>query len=269
MPLRVAIVSDSTGETAESMLKAALAQFDGLEVEFQRYRSVTDADQAREIVAEFADRQGHLMVTTLVCDSVREALTAAARGRLQVVHLMAPVVEALASITGLMPQERPGAIRQMDQRYQRRVKAIEFTINCDDGKQPHLAPQADVVIFGVSRSGKTPLSMFLALKGYAVANVPLLPGVAPDDHIWEVPERRRVGLLISPQRLQEIRSERLIQMGLDPSRSSYASLERIESELAQARQLMERLHCRIYESTSRPMEELAQIILSDLNLNAH
>ncbi len=268
MTLRVAIVSDSTGETAESMLRAALAQFDGLDVSVERYRSITTPGQAERIVSDFAKNQGNLMVTTLVSSEVRRALeTAAEESGVAVVPMMAPLVASLESLSGQRPQERPGAIRQMDEKYQRRVKAIEFTMNCDDGKTPYLAPQADIVLFGVSRSGKTPLSMFLALKGYAVANVPLLPGIAPDEHIWQVEERRRVGLLISPKRLQEIRSERLIQMGLDPSRAAYASPERIEAELLEARQMMERLRCRIYESTSRPMEELAQVILEDLKLD--
>lgn len=267
MSLMVSIISDSTGETAESMFHAGLAQFKDLDVVIERHRAVRHVDQVRQIAQDFAARGGQLIVSTLVKDDVRTALLESTqRYHLGYVSMMENLVDEISRLTGEKPLQEPGVNRRLDGDYLRRVKAIEFTLRCDDGQSPELMSTADIVLFGVSRAGKTPLSICLALKGFRVSNVPLLPGIAPDERIWDVRPERRVGLLISAERLHEIRSERLISMGLDPERADYASIERINAELDEARDLMNRLGCRIYESTERSYEDLARNILEDLGL---
>ncbi len=267
MKFSVAVVSDSTGETAESLLHAALAQFDGLEVAIERYRSVTDAARAAQIPVAFGEHGGQLVVSTLVKPDVRTALKqATSDNHLAYVTMMEPLVDEISRLTGKEPQGLPGINRRVDGDYLRRVKAIEFTLRCDDGQSPELLEQADIVLFGVSRAGKTPLSIYLSMRGYCVSNVPLLHNIKPDKRVWNVDEGKRVGLMISPERLQGIRSERIAFMGIDPSKSSYANLETIKKELGEARALMESLHCRIYDSTDTSFEKLAQVILEDLNL---
>lgn len=267
MTLHVSIVSDSTGETAESMLHAALAQFDGLDVTIERHRSVREVAQVHEIAGDFYQRGGHLIVSTLVKADVSAALVADTKKyNLGYVSMMGPLVEEICRLTGRQPMQRPGVNRRVDGDYLRRVKAIEFTLRCDDGQSPELMTAADIVLFGVSRAGKTPLSIWLALKGYAVSNVPLLPGVVPDSRIWNVSVEKRVGLLISAERLREIRCERIVAMGLDPQKAAYADIGKIRAELDDARSLMEKLRCRIYDSTDHSYEELARNILEDLKM---
>ncbi|MGI6075349.1 MAG: pyruvate, water dikinase regulatory protein [Pyramidobacter sp.] len=267
MNLCVAVVSDSTGETAESMLHAALSQFSDLGVTIERHRRIREVAQVEELVDTFARRGGQLVVSTLVKRDVQSALLhATEKHHLGYVSMLEPLVSTIALITGLQPIQEPGVIRRLDGDYLRRVKAIEFTLRCDDGQSPELLTDADIVLFGVSRAGKTPLSIWLALKGYAVSNVPLLPGIAPDARVWDVAPQKRVGLLISPERLQAIRCERIISMGLDPQRAAYANIDQIRAELNEARELMVRLGCRIYDSTNQSYEELARNILEDLKL---
>jgi regulator of PEP synthase PpsR (kinase-PPPase family) len=267
MNLFVAVVSDSTGETAESMLHAALSQFSGLDVSIERHRLVRDVEQVEELVHSFSQKGGQLVVSTLVKRDVRaELVRATQKYNVGYVSMLEPLVDKISGLTGLQPIQEPGVIRRLDGDYLRRVKAIEFTLRCDDGQSPELMHEADIVLFGVSRAGKTPLSIWLALKGYAVSNVPLLPGIAPDRRVWDVDPLKRVGLLISPERLRAIRCERILAMGLDPDRASYANLDRIKSELSEAEELMKKLHCRIYDSTNQSYEELARNILEDLNL---
>ncbi len=267
MPLVVGLVSDSSGETAEAMLRAALAQFPGLDVAVVPFRQVQTAEKVRDAVHKASESSAKLIISTLVKDDVRLALLDAANeAGIPAVHLLQPLLGALEQVSGAHPIQSPGTLRKVDESYFRRVKAMEYTIACDDGRSPQLLPQADIVLFGVSRAGKTPLSLFLANKGISVANVPLLPGVEPDERVWNVPVEKRVGLLISASRLREIRSQRLVLLGLDPQRAAYASLERITEELTNAKVLMEKLKCRIYDSTDRPVELLAQEIMFDLHL---
>lgn len=267
MKLLVSIVSDSTGETAESILHAALAQFNDLDVTIERHRLVLEAAQVHEITKDFYQHGGHLIVSTLVKSDVLAALVADTKKySLGYVSMMRPLVKEISRLTGIQPMQCPGVNRHVDGDYLRRVKAIEFTLRCDDGQSPELMTAADIVLFGVSRVGKTPLSIYLALKGYYVSNVPLLFGIVPDSRIWNVDIEKRIGLLISAKRLKDIRSERIISMGLDPQKAAYANIDRIRAELDEARSLMEKLQCRIYDSTDHSYEELACNILEDLNM---
>jgi hypothetical protein len=146
------------------------------------------------------------------------------------------------------------------------VKAIEFAIKCDDGKSPELLKDADIVLVGVSRSGKTPLAMYLAHKGLMVANMPLVPESPPPGELYEVEGERIIGLTIDPAKLRRIREERLRVLGLDPGVSMYARQERIEEELGYAKKIMEELKAKIFDVTNKAVEETAQEIMDYLNL---
>jgi len=149
----------------------------------------------------------------------------------------------------------------MDEEYFRRVKAVEFAIQCDDGRNPPALPIADLVILGVSRTGKTPLSMYIANRGFKVANIPLIPEVDPPQEVFSVPKERLIGLVIDPLKLIQIREERLKLLGLDPAASAYANRERVRRELEYASNIMSQLGCRIYDVTGRAVEENAQEIM--------
>ncbi|NCC96533.1 MAG: kinase/pyrophosphorylase [Synergistales bacterium] len=262
----IALVSDSTGETAEYLVQAVLTQFQGLDTSFLRFRFVDSVDKIGQILEE-ARSKNALIVATLVADEVRTSLMKQACDMgLEAVDLLGPLQTSLSSWSGMSPLQMPGLLRRMDDKYFQRVKAIEFSIKCDDGKSQNLLPTADLVILGVSRSGKTPLSMFLANKGYKVANLPLVPEVAPQDHLWKVDPSRCVGLLISPEKLMRIRKDRLKIMGLDPDTSVYAQEKRVLFELNYAKEIMVKVGCKVYDTTDRSIEEISQNILDDMRL---
>ncbi len=260
----IALVSDSTGETAEYLVQAVLTQFQGLDPCFIRHRFVDSVEKIETLLDEARDK-GALVVATLVADDIRSSLINRARDMgVEAVDLLGPLQNSISQWSGMDPLQMPGLLRRMDDKYFQRVKAIEFSIKCDDGKSQNLLPSADLVILGVSRSGKTPLSMFLANKGYRVANLPLVPEVAPQDYLWQVSSSRAVGLLISPEKLVRIRKDRLKIMGLDPDTSVYAQEKRVLFELNYAKEIMVKVGCRVYDTTDRSVEEVSQNILDDM-----
>ena len=152
----------------------------------------------------------------------------------EVVDVLGPMLKSIEKSTGLLPKNQAGLIHSLDHEYFKRVEAVEFAVKYDDGKNPLGLLKADVVIIGVSRTSKTPLSMYLAHKQIKVANVPLVPELAPPEELFKVPPYKIIGLLIDPFKLNEIRSERLKTMGLSDT-ATYADMKRIDDELAYAK----------------------------------
>ena len=187
-----------------------------------------------------------------------------ARFGLTCVDLLGPMIDILENRLGRPPLQAPGLLRRLDEDYFKKIKAVEFAIQCDDGRGTEFLPEADLVILGVSRTGKTPLSMYIANKGFKTANIPLIPEVDPPEILKTVPSSKIVGLVISAQRLVQIRHERLRLLGLEPNVSSYASFERVQREIGAAREYMQSLGARIYDVTDRAVEETAQEILDFL-----
>ncbi|MDY3867871.1 MAG: pyruvate, water dikinase regulatory protein [Pyramidobacter sp.] len=258
------IVSDFTGETAETVARAALRQFDRHCVALRRFRTVDTVDKALN-VCWLAKESSALIVCTLVSQPVREALTSlAADLGLKVVDLFGPILSAISEKLGEQPSGTPGNRHKLDEAYFRRVKAIEFSSTCDDGANPNLLPEAELVIVGVSRTCKTPLSMYLANKGVRTANVPLVPELTPPDELFTLPAGRVLGLSIQPAVLQKIRRDRLAMIGLNPEKASYAQMTRVEEELAYAKNIMKRLNARVVDVTGRALEETAQEVLDYL-----
>ena len=165
-----------------------------------------------------------------------------------------------------MPRNQAGLIHSLDHDYFKRVEAVEFAVKYDDGKNPLGLLKADIVIIGVSRTSKTPLSMYLAHKRIKVANVPLVPELAPPEELFKVPPYKIIGLLIDPFKLNEIRAERLKTMGLSDT-AVYADMNRINEELTYAKGIMRRLHCQIINVSNRAIEETAGIILEYVRKN--
>lgn len=259
--MHVFVVSDFTGETAHSVALAAARQFPDKKIKFTRHRYLKDPEAARQVCKE-AQECGAVIVCTLVERRIREAFRKEAFHRgVEVVDIFGSLMDAFSFHLGTEPIEEPGLMHQMDEAYFKRVKAIEYSITCDDGSNPHLLDEADLVILGVSRTCKTPLSMYLANKGYKVGNIPLVPELAPPDQLFQIPREKVVGLVISPETLIQIRRERLQMLGLDPERASYAQRDRVEKELSNARTIMNRIGARIFDVTGRAIEETAQEVL--------
>lgn len=258
------IVSDSLGETGEHVIKAAISQFELERYEIKKIPYILDIDSLRKALEEASKEHKCVLFYTLVDKELLECIkNYANENALITVDLLSPVINAIRDFTGLEPIREPGMIRKLDEAYFRRVESIEFAVKYDDGQDPRGLIQADLVILGVSRTSKTPLSMYLANKNIKVANVPLVPESKPPRELFEVPARRMIGLTNSPLKLNEIREERLKALGL-PRGSSYASMERILYEIDYAEAIMKKIGCPIIDVSNKAVEETAEIIITQL-----
>ena len=265
--LSVYIISDSLGETGEQVAKAAISQFELDDYEIKRFPYVLNLKLLSEILKEASNESNAVLFYTLVDKEFIEYIKDfTAESGLIAVDLLSPLIAAIRESTHLEPAREPGTIRKLDEAYFKRVEAIEFAVKYDDGKDPRGLSKADVVILGISRTSKTPLSMYLANKNIKVANVPLVPESVPPKEIYEVPANRVIGLTNSPTKLNEIREERLKALGL-PKGSSYASMERILDEIDYAEKIMKKIGCPIIDVSNKAIEETAELIISILKRN--
>jgi regulator of PEP synthase PpsR (kinase-PPPase family) len=254
------VVSDSAGETGEAVVRAAAIQFDPLPVEIRRVAFIQDESVLNEVV-ESAKQVNGVIVFTLVIPRLREYLIELA-GRKGVTHIdvLGPVISSIEQMADKEALYQPGMIHKLDEDYFKRIEAIEFAVKYDDGRDPGGILTADIILVGVSRTSKTPLSMYLAHKMFKVANVPLVPELQPPEQLFTVSNRKIVGLVIDPQKLNIIRTERLKTLGLT-SGAMYAKAERIEAELAHAEKIMSRLGCVVIDVSNKAVEETASLIL--------
>jgi [pyruvate, water dikinase]-phosphate phosphotransferase / [pyruvate, water dikinase] kinase len=256
----ITICSDSVGETAEAVVRATIRQFDIRDARIKRYSHVHSGEEIRDIVGEVAENGGFIAYT-LVQPELRELMREESLVRgVRAIDIMGPMMQAFMDSFDGKPNRLPGMLHRMDDDYFRRVEAIEFTVSCDDGRDPRALLGADIVLIGVSRTSKTPLSMFLAHKGYKVANLPLIPEVRPAEELYQVPKGRIVGLIMDPEKMLKIRNERLRALGLNTG-AKYAKLDRIAEELGYAQALMDKLGCLVVNVTDKAIEETAGIIL--------
>lgn len=256
----VFIVSDSIGETAEMVVRAAASQFNSGTMEIRRIPNIADTDTLDEIVHQ-ASASHAIIAYTLVIKELAEHLRAEAlKYDVVCVDIMGPLMEAFKSVSEIEPKREPGLLRKVDEMYYRRVEAVEFAVRYDDGKDPRGISLADIVLVGVSRTSKTPLSMYLAHKRVKVANVPLVPEVTPPEELFKVERGKVIGLTINPEQLNHIRAERLKTLGLK-GQASYANPDRILEEIEYSSTIMKRLGCPVINVTNRAVEETASKIL--------
>ncbi len=262
--LTIYIISDSLGETGEHLVKAALSQFDGEDFELKKIPYVLNQEYLESILDEASQNHNTVLFYTLVeKDLIEFVKTYSKEKSLITVDLLSPVIQTIKAFTGLEPIQEPGTIRRIDEAYFKRVESIEFAVKYDDGQDPEGILKADLVILGISRTSKTPLSMYLANKNIKVCNVPLVPESTPPKEIYQIPARRIVGLTNSPLKLNEIREERLKALGL-PKGSNYASMGRILEEIDFAERIMKKIGCPIIDVSTKAVEETAEIIISML-----
>lgn len=179
------------------------------------------------------------------------------------VDLMGGPIDALTKASGFEPSRDPGLMRTVDEHYFRRIAAMEFTVEHDDGRNPQDLPDADIVLLGVSRSSKTPISIYMGMEGYKVANVPLALGTEPPKEIYDCDPSRIFGLMTTPDVLVGIRQRRLGGSGRIASMvaASYAEPEMVYRDLEEARALMRKLGCIVIRTDNKAVEETAQEIL--------
>jgi regulator of PEP synthase PpsR (kinase-PPPase family) len=258
------VVSGGSGETAHRMVEAALTQFSvgessALVRRFQNVRSHEDLDRVLQMAAD----KRAVVIHTTVSREMRDYLDMrCAQLRLTHVDLFGNLLDTLAIYLRERPEERPGSFHAVGDKYFRRIDAIEFALKFDDGIDMGGLAQADIVLVGISRTSKTPLSMYLAMEGFKVLNVPLVPGVALPPELAQIPQGRIIGLTIQADRLQEIRAYRLKRLGATGTADSYSDLGRILEELAYADDIFKH-HRRwpILDVTGRSIEETAGLVL--------
>ena len=258
---RVFVVSDGTGVTAEQVLNAALTQFEGAEVKVERRPGVRTDEQVKQVVLEAA-QAGGFIVHTLVSDQLREVMLRTGRQHnVETIDLMGPLLARLSWQLSTSPAEKPGLFRQLNEEYFRRIEAMEFALHHDDGRRVHELPQAEIVLVGVSRTFKTPLSIYLAFKGWFVANVPIVLEVKPPSVLFDLLPGRVFGLTINPVRLAELR--RVRQEHLSGATGEYADPDFVRREVEYALSIFRsQREWPVVDVTDKPIEEIASEILA-------
>lgn len=260
-------VSDSVGLTAHTIARAAAVQFG---VSYPCVETISKVRTIEEIKSFFEKhREYHLEQTgdarmlvfyTIVNRKLAEEFREYAEGNPDIVavDILTPAINAIEELTGFCPSNESGMLRAADQNYFKRIEAMEFTIEHDDGRNPQDLPSADIVLIGVSRTSKTPMSIFLSQRGFKVANVPLDVQTEPPAEIFDVDKTRIFGLMTTPEVLVGIRQRRI---GAQAVAASYADPEYVYRDLESARALMRRLGCLVIHTEHRAIEETASEII--------
>jgi regulator of PEP synthase PpsR (kinase-PPPase family) len=264
--LHLHLVSDSTGETLESLVKAGLAQFEAVDAVKHYWPMVRSEGHLDRVLDEVARSPG-LVLYTLVARSVRERLEnrCAALG-LPVIPVMDPVIAGLERMLGTRAASRPGGQHRMDAAYFGRIEAINWTMEHDDGLLPQEWEQADLVLAGVSRSSKTPTSLYLANRGYRVANIPIVPNRPLPPELFDLKGPLVVGLTVAAERLEQVRRARILGADVAGFSASYADPDSIKSELNSARRLFADRGWQVIDVTRRSIEETAAELMNMLTL---
>jgi [pyruvate, water dikinase]-phosphate phosphotransferase / [pyruvate, water dikinase] kinase len=262
--LHLHLLSDSTGETLEVIANACLAQFDDVEVKRHLWPMVRSEGHLDRVLDDVERRPG-LVLYTLVNNVMRRELEQKTRRRgIHAVSALDPVTHALSAVLGREAMGRPGRQHALDAAYFARVDAIQFTIAHDDGVGAENWEEADIVLAGVSRTSKTPTSIYLANRGFKVANVPLVPEAPPPPTLFSLQHPLIVGLTTNPDRLIQIRRNRLLSLNQAPE-TDYVALEAVSAELSFARRLFADNGWPVIDVTRRSIEETAFAIVKLCN----
>lgn len=264
--LKVIIISDGTGETATEMTRAAITQFPNKEIFFTRYKNVRTKEHIDAIFQEAALHHD-MVVYTVVSPELRSYIQELSRSeRVRSVDLLGPLLTKFANIFEMEPDYQPGLLHAVNEEYFDKVAAVEFTLNHDDGRNIRSLQEADVVLVGISRTSKTPLSIYLSLEGIKVVNIPIVMGVPLPEKLFEIDQRKIFGLTINPEALREIRRNRLERLGVDSS-GDYADPNKVIEEIEWANDIFaENKRWPVFNVTGKALEETAAEIIKLLNM---
>ena len=261
----VYIISDSTGETAYHVLQTVLAQFNSEDVRVQRFADITTPQQIYDVV-EMAARTEGLIFHTLVSPGLREAVTYLSANRgIRCVDVLGMPIDRLSTWLEQKPRYEAGLTRKLDESYSKRVLALEFALRHDDGKNSSGLPQADVVIVGVSRTAKTPLSTYLAYRAWLVGNVPIVEGIEPPSILYDLPKEKVIALTVQPDRLAMLRETRNRRLGVV---GNYDDLRSVQSEVRHALMLYDESGWKVLDMTFITIEEATDEIEAGLRQRA-
>ncbi|EUJ32992.1 PEP synthetase regulatory protein [Listeria floridensis FSL S10-1187] len=266
-PVVIYVISDAIGETAQHTIRAVTAQFEFEEQpDIRRHAFIRDEEILLETLEE-AKAAGGIVVQTLVSSKLAIfAKNYCEKEKVPNIDLTTDLTLAIESRTGLRSKEDPGNMRRLDSAYFDRIAAIEFAVKYDDCKDPRGLLEADIVLVGVSRTSKTPLSSYLANQNFKVANVPLVPEIPLPEELFKIPAKRIIGLTTTPEKLGRIRKVRLRSMGLDEM-SNYSSDRRILEELEYGYETFKTLGCRVIHVEDKAIEETAVLVQEMIQVN--
>lgn len=258
---RILILSDATGLTAEMAVNATLSQFRNVEVEINRITMVRDRNRLVEIIRSASEADG-IIVYTLVSKELRQFFRSeVAKQKVRAVDLMGAMLDAFTEFLGASPTGSPGIQRELSESYFLAIEAVEYTVNHDDGQDPDGLNLADIVIVGVSRTSKTPLSIFLSNQySLRVANIPIILEVEQPPQLFTLDKNRVIGLTISPERLMEIRRVRIERAGFRAP-PKYAKYDNIVRELEYSNRLFAAKGWAVIDVTEKSIEETASEVL--------
>jgi regulator of PEP synthase PpsR (kinase-PPPase family) len=254
--IEIHIVSDSTGDTAARVARAATHQFEDVEIDMIRHARVQTEEQLARALEDATGRPA-VVFYTLVDSALREAIVELARRhRIVTLDVLSPALHAITTASGTQATMLPGRTAPLDAQYFRRIAAIEFAVKHDDGRGSDDLNHAEIVLVGVSRTSKTPTSMHLGYLGYMAANVPIVRGIDPPPALFSVDRWKVVGLTIDAERLAEIRARRVRALAAGAN-ARYADLSEIYDELELASTLHRRLGCPVIDVSGLAIEEAA------------
>lgn len=256
---KIIVASDGTGRTADQALMAALTQFPEANIDKQIRPKILTTDQIDEVLAEVKEA-GAMLVHTLVKADLREYMISASRSNnIDAIDLMGPMLARLTYHLENSPQGTPGLFFQLNEEYFKRIDSMQFAFTHDDGQRYYDYDRAEIILVGVSRTFKTPLSIYLAFKGLFVANYPIVLGVDPPDILFNLPMGSVFGLTTQPGDLSSLRSVRQAYLG--GTGGEYSSLEYVKRELNYAQNIFNKGQWPVINVTSKPVEEIAAEIL--------
>jgi [pyruvate, water dikinase]-phosphate phosphotransferase / [pyruvate, water dikinase] kinase len=265
--LKVIVISDGTGETASAITRAAMTQFQDKEIFFTRYKNIRTKEQIDAIFQEAAIHHD-IVVYTIVSVELRAYIAELSkRDHVRSVDVMGPLLTTFSNFFEAEPNYQPGLLHAVNDQYFKRVAAIEFTLNHDDGRNINSLEEADVVLVGISRTSKTPLSMYLSLEGIKTVNVPIVMGVEVPEKLFQVDQRKIFGLTIDPDELFRIRKNRLSRLGLSNDEGDYADVAKVTEEIEWANRIFsENKRWPVFNVTGKALEETAAEIIKLLNM---
>jgi regulator of PEP synthase PpsR (kinase-PPPase family) len=256
----VFVISDGTGETCAAAVRAAMLQFQA-PWRLRIFGGVRHESELRRVMSQAAESRA-LVVFSLVEGKIVTALQSQAEQLgVTIVDLLGPLIAKVAQRLRTEPRHQPGLLHGFTDDYFKRVEAVEFAVRHDDGANLHTLVEAEIVLTGVSRTSKTPLSMYLAQRGYKTGNVPLVPGVDPPQVLLEMDPRKVFGLLIDPGKLKPLRQARVRAIGSRSYTSAYTDPESMKSELELARRLFRQRGWKTVDVGGRAVEENASRIV--------
>ncbi|WP_020530431.1 pyruvate, water dikinase regulatory protein [Flexithrix dorotheae] len=260
--VKIYVVSDSLSFLApESIIRLASSHFKGCNFEMVKIPNVKTSAKALEVVNLARENKNSLIVFSSILVEVRDVFIIKGLDyNIECIDILSPAVKALGKAFKVSPVYQPFQSWELNDDYFRRIQAIEFAINNDDGKSLSALQKADIILIGVSRTSKTPLSIYLAYHNYFVVNIPLVSVANVPKYLFEVSSKKVIGLTIHPERLNEIREERNTAMGLYTD-NTYADLNTIIEELEFAQSIMKKVGCPIIDITNKAVEETAEIIM--------